>query len=312
MNTNEYDNVILNVEELIHHQDSEISNFNQTISIIDFKNRMKCLIKLCAIKSVVKIGLYKRLLVSNQITYWFDEFKCYWEKVLCLRPLWGPHDFFFLFGNYRKKFSDLEVNNKFKDDHMKAWSDPRTIYLLFFNQWKLALNPLYVEPYISYIPKGGKILEYGCGAAPITTSMSHNYRHLSIKCDCVDIPTIVFHFVRWKFRTKYDINVIKIHPMDEKPVKETYDTIFCLAVFEHLPKPLKIANYFINSLKLGGFLVFDYILSEGDGLDTYQGVNERLNVIKLFSEELEVVHGNLSNLSNIGTVICRKPFNKSV
>lgn len=251
---------------------------------------------------------WRRLIYANLKLDWFDEFRAYWTGELGNRPLAGPHEFYYLYDLYRQRFQSVAVpDGAGGADHLAAWHDARTIYLLFFNQFKLALNPLAAAPYVGFIPVGGKVCEYGCGFAPIATSLTRYYAHRDLSITCADIPALMFHFTRWKFRDTRHIRTVAIDPADDAPLDETYDAIFCMTVFEHLPRPLPVAQHLHDRLRPGGILVFDYILSEGAGLDTASARDARGAVLDYIAAHFEPVRGTIDpSGARSETVICRK------
>ena len=238
---------------------------------------------------------------------WFNEFRDYWVSELGNRPI-DPHDFCFLKGVYRQKFQDLSVPHSATDlEHLEAWQDPRTIYSLFHNQYKVALNPLYLHRYMKYIPNGGNICEYGCGLAPVATSLSKFYLHKNVRITCADIPTIMFHFVRWKFRGRRYVRTVEIDPTNDEPLDEQFDVIFCMEVLEHLPKPLPVVRHLHSRIKTRGYLIFDYVKSEEEGLDTSRGLRDRIPVLQYIAHNFKVVEGDIPlDGTHVGAVVCRK------
>ena len=69
-----------------------------------------------------------------------------------------------------------------------------------------------------------------------------------------------------------------------------YDVIFCQEVFEHSHAPLRTAEYLMDRLAARGMLVFDYMRSDGHGLDTPAGVEGRRDTLAFLEERLDIVH----------------------
>jgi hypothetical protein len=63
-------------------------------------------------------------------------------------------------------------------------------------------------------------------------------------------------------------------------------------VFEHLKDPLIVTERFAAMLQPRGYLLFDYLQTEGGGLDTMHGVRQRDAVLKFIDERFEPVHGD--------------------
>lgn len=69
---------------------------------------------------------------------------------------------------------------------------------------------------------------------------------------------------------------------------DKFDIIILATVFEHLDEPLINAKEVCKHLKKGGILLFDYILSDADGLDTIKGLEKREETIKYLFEKFEI------------------------
>jgi SAM-dependent methyltransferase len=261
--------------------------------------RLGSLAALYALGAQVKTGIHRRLVYGNLRLDWFQEFQDYWMGELGNRPI-HPHDFYFLSGVYRQRaqtlyFEHLERPDLASDDkHLDAWRDSRMVSYLFLHAYRLALSPLRVHPFARWVPRGGRVAEYGCGAAPIVTSLARYYRHLDLRLVGADIPHLLFHYARWKFRADRFVTMVPIQPNDDAPLPGEYDTIFCLETFEHLPRPIAAAQHFHRALRPGGCLVFDYVRSDGTGLDTAAALRDRIPALELIRERFDIVQGRVT------------------
>jgi len=210
--------------------------------------------------------------------------------------------------NYRKKFQKVSIPDNTDDKkHIEIWGDKRTVYLLFSNQYRHALNPFFAHRYTKYIPKNGNICEYGCGCSPITTSLIKFYTYKNFKITCADIPTIMFHFSGWKFKKESFVRMLKINAGNDEPLDDDYDVIFCLAVFEHMPRPIPVIEHLSSRIKTGGYLIFDYIKSEAKGLDTSGALKDRITVLQYIIKNFNIVEGRIpDNGENVDITVCRK------
>lgn len=308
---NKYNDIRLNVSELIQEQTKRLNSDDPHIKSKDtlgFLGYPKSYLKLYMMRFLVRTGLYQKLVFSNLKLDWFYEFRRYWVEELGNRPLELP-DFYFLYGSYRSRFSEISVPDYATDEqHLEAWQDYRSIFLLFYNQYKLALNPLVAQRFIKYIPKGGNVCEYGCGLAPISSSLCKYYLHHQVRISCADIPNILFHFTKWKFRNFKNVKLIPIKPQNDAPLSDTYDIVFCMAVLEHLPRPLSTLQHLYSKIKPGGYFVFDYVKSEGAGLDTATGLKDRLLALEYIIDHFNIIEGKvLLNGNHVGTTVCYKP-----
>lgn len=150
------------------------------------------------------------------------------------QPSDPPHDFYFLYEVYRQRlqtiyFEQIEKPELASDErHLEAWRDPRTIYDLFAYTYRQALSPLRVHPFVQHVPRGGRVAEYGCGAAPVLPALARRYRRLNLQLVGADIPHMLFHYARWKFRNDRFVTMVAVGPNDDAALFGSFDTIFCL------------------------------------------------------------------------------------
>jgi SAM-dependent methyltransferase len=256
-------------------------------------------LRLYALGALVTLGLQRRLIYANLRLRWFHEFQRYWVEELGNRPI-HPHDFYFLAGAYRQRhqtihFEHIENASLASDDkHLEAWRDPRMVYFLFAHTFRLALSPLRVHPFIRWVPRKGRVVEYGSGAAPILTALARHYRHMDLQLVGADIPHLLFHYARWKFRDDRFVTMVPVAPDDDAPLTGFFDTVFCLETFEHLPRPIAVARHFHRVLKPGGHLVFDYIRSDATGLDTAAALRDRTPTLEFILKHFDIVQGRVT------------------
>jgi SAM-dependent methyltransferase len=268
--------------------------------------------RLYGLGALVKLGWHRRLVYANLKLDWFFEFQRYWVEELGNRPI-HPQDFAFLSGVYRQRlqtiyFEQIEKPELASDErHLEAWRDHRAIYYLFAYAYRQALSPLRVHPFTRYVPHGGRVAEYGCGAAPVLTALARRYRHLDLQLVGADIPHLLFHYARWKFRADRFVTMLPIEPNNDTPLPGLYDTVFCLEVLEHLPRPIAAIEHFHRVLKPGGHLVFDYVRSEGTGLDTATSLRDRIPAIELILKQFDIVQGRVvTDGSHLEPAVARK------
>jgi 2-polyprenyl-3-methyl-5-hydroxy-6-metoxy-1,4-benzoquinol methylase len=249
-----------------------------------------------------KYGLHERLIDSGIMRFWYEEFSEYWTKCLGGRPI-KFHDFFHLYSHYREKFTSVEYDdendwNKF----LYSWQRFENIYLTFFCCYKYALHPFPFLPFSSLFKKGDSILEYGCGIAPVVTSMIKNKKHY--KYTIADIRSFPYHYAKYRLK-QHEVIFLDIVTNEEIDFK-TYDKIFLLAVLEHLPNPLEIIIKLTKLLNRNGNLIFDYVLSEGKGLDTKVSIKMRTKVLDYISDNYFIKSRKLNYEKSISTVIAIK------
>ena len=192
--------------------------------------------------------------------------------------------------------------------NLQAWQDPDTMYLIFGSVWKYAKSD-YLDflQFLKYLPKDGKILEYGCGIAPITQGFVRYLQHKDYHFVIADIMQINFIYAMYLLNKYEEVTSQLLAPWHNTLTDtETYDAIFCLTVMEHIPNPVEVMQSFHRALKDGGVLVFDYIKSEGEGLDSKTSLKQRAACIEYIRDNFEVIKGNLSSHESIGETVVRK------
>jgi 2-polyprenyl-3-methyl-5-hydroxy-6-metoxy-1,4-benzoquinol methylase len=154
------------------------------------------------------------------------------------------------------------------------------------------------------VKPGGRILEYGCGAAPIVTSFIRSGA-LGYKYTIADIENFTFAFAKWKLLPQ-GVECITVVPRVPPALTGEFDTIFLMTVLEHLPDPLCVVQELTKHVRPGGNLILDYILGEGKGLDTSAGVDERSSVLEYLLNNYRVVHGILREDASMGITVLAK------
>lgn len=243
---------------------------------------------------------------------WFDRFRRYWGKVLGGRPLWGVEDFYFLRNIYRMRFQSAGVRDTAEPgEHLEDWQRPEILSHLFHSAYKESQNNelrLLRPARALHRGKIRKTLEFGCGSAPITTSICEFFPpRADVHAWICDIETISFHYAAHKLAHFANVHPVALRPETsfQFPGAEGFDAIFCMTVLEHLQEPLSIVKHLHGLLAPGGLLIFDYVKSDAGGLDTRAGLEQRPAVLKYVRENFEILEGKLDDHESIGTVIAR-------
>ncbi len=237
---------------------------------------------------------------------WFDRFRRYWGRTLGGRPMWGVEDFYFLRNIYRLQFQRSREVPADADatSHLEVWQQPAVLSHLFHSVYKEKLfHQLDTLRLLRHARRPvRRLIEFGCGAAPVCTSLFEFHRPKNMTVYLADIETVSFHYAAWKFAEFPNVQPIPLLPQNDfrLTLDQPVDAICCLAVFEHLNAPIETIKTFHRLLAPGGVLVFDYIKSDAQGLDTTQGLSQRKEVMQYVREHFEVVHGRLDEEESIG------------
>jgi SAM-dependent methyltransferase len=234
---------------------------------------------------------------SGLMRWWFDEFYDYWKNVVGGRPL-TTFDFHQLLFHYRRGFQQLEeLDWESPEGHVAHWLAPKNLYLTFHFVRKYAFLPIRHSALPKLLRPGARALEYGCAVAPVYRTWRRYLAHVPVSWVLADIPGFPFHYARHAYGRDAAVErFVTISPdrFDDPlaGVDGRFDLIVIQEVFEHLDHPHFVAGYLLERLEPGGILLFDYLKSEGQGLDTGAGLAERDETIRLLSERLEIVHGD--------------------
>jgi SAM-dependent methyltransferase len=241
---------------------------------------------------------------------WFERFRRYWGGVLGGRPLWGVEDFYFLRNVYRIRFQNAAVPDDADDaGHVAAWQRPEVLSHLFHSAYKESLhNELRLLRPMRELHRGPvrRVLEFGCGSAPITTTLCEFLPPgRAVEAFISDIETVPFHFAAHKLAPFANVHAVPLRPETRFrfPHAEKFDAIFCMTVFEHLPEPLATLEHLHSLLAPGGLLIFDYIKSDAAGLDTRAGLDQRPAVIDYLRKNFGVLRGALDEAKSMGVTI---------
>ena len=249
-------------------------------------------------------GIYHKLIDAGLIRGWFEEFSEYWNRALNGRPL-KFHDFFYLYSHYRTNFQYVAVTeNSNKNEYLNAWQRHENIYLTFGSCYKYALDPFSGLPFLKYLKDKDSILEYGCGLAPITTSLLKCKKKM-YKFTLADIRSFTYHYSKYRLK-QHNVRFIDVIPYELPALEDRYDTIFLMTVLEHLPDPEKVIRLLTEHLKVPGYLIFDYALGEGRGLDTMESVKQRQSVLDFVNSKYYIVSGQIKYDQSMGTTILQK------
>ena len=299
---NRYDDVRLDVAALLKQQDASLAPAEPTARSGDglgVLGRLGSLVRLYALGALVKLGCHRRLVYANVRLDWFLEFQHYWVEELGNRPI-HPHDFYFLSGVYRQRlqtihFEQIENPALASDErHLEAWRDHRAIYYLFSYTYRQALSPLRVHPFVAIVPRRGRVAEYGVRrrtdpdragsalSAPRSAAGGRRYPAPALPLCALEIPTgpVRDAWFRWPPTT--------MHP--SRPLRHDL-----LPGGPRAPAAAaRRLEHFHRALKPGWHLIFDYVRSEGTGLDTATSLRDRLPALRFVLDHFDIVEGRVT------------------
>ncbi len=99
----------------------------------------------------------------------------------------------------------------------------------------------------------------------------------------------------WRLSKHQFIKPFLINPEIDDGLSGNYDMIFRIQVLEHLPRPLSVVKHLYNLLDKNGIFVFDFIKSEGKGLDTLSAAKQRDETLDFIESHFLVLSGSLNN-----------------
>ena len=287
MKENYFDNIKPNLRELYKKQELEIENLKKiNINKIFFIGYFRI------IRDAIfyKTGVLESLCYSGFINDWFLPFKKYWSQIYGGRNI-NLDDFFNLKFHFRKIAQSTEqLSWDSPENHILNWQDPINVSQLFHYAYKGCLLPFQGFKFLRKTKSNIKILEYGCSIAPYYSTyrkyLSHKKQHWTL----MDIPNHAFHFARYKYQKDNSVVQMPVlypdffdNPFNLIKTKK-FDIIIITTVFEHLDEPLIVAKELHKHLNKGGVLLFDYILSDAEGLDTVKGLEKREETLKFLFE----------------------------
>lgn len=287
---NRFDNLIINVPKIFK---------KSTQHTLNYRNIFIMFYQLNLLPLVFRKYLWYLLKRLNLDTGWFYEFKYYWEKYLGGIVLWGVEDFYFLRGVYRQKFHRLALaSNTSNKTHLLTWQKPEVLYFLLDMVYRKSLyNELaIVSLYFKYRQERDlPILEFGCGTAPITQTLIEFFGLQNQKIYISDIQILAFHYAAYKFQRFKNVIPILLDLKDNFSPKcpEKLGAIFCMTVFEHMNDPLNVAKKFYDLLAQGGLLIFDYLKTKGEGMDSIKAVKGRDKTLKYITDNFKIIKGNI-------------------
>jgi len=293
---NHYDNIFVDIDELF---ESNVKPKKKKYS-----SKIARLIVRYYSASLLKLGLYEVLVEVGLIKRWFVDFKEYWFECLEGRPLY-LHDFYYLLGSYRSKFANVETpDHANNQEFLESWQKNETVYMLFGAVRRFSRTPLISRQFEKYIQNGDSVLEYGCGLAPISTSLLKVGKKRNLDLTIADIRQLNFHYAKYNIGSL--VKSFEIEPNTVENLPQKYNVIIMITVMEHLPNPLETIKNLTKFLEPGGMLFFDYHADDADGQDTIEAVEQKKEVLDFLSDNFSIIKGSLDYENTMDITIARK------
>lgn len=197
----------------------------------------------------------------------------------------------------RSRTTEADIYAFYED--IGAWAAFRQVY------YRRDLN---AKRFVSGLPPGGSLCEYGGGVGPIIRWAVEHRRRQACTFTLVDVPSEHLRFGAWRiqraiirFRSTHRFEVLEVRP-GMLPLSTVYDTIAILEVYEHLPNPLEVTRHLISHLKQGGSLWENFIPhQDAHGADLEAAQREREDVFRLLREHCVLEVGRDPELDSRGT-----------
>jgi SAM-dependent methyltransferase len=175
--------------------------------------------------------------------------------------------------------SDWRLSWSAPEQHVRNWQRPENLFLTLQEVSHAAVDPVRSWTLSRLLRPRMRVLEYGCGAAPMYRTLRRFLAHVPIFWVLADIPGFPLHYARHVYGTDASAAFVCITPdRFSDPLRDvdgSFDLIIVAEVFEHLDAPRRLAEYLLDRLASGGLLHFDYIESGATGLDTPAGLAQQ-------------------------------------
>ena len=307
--SNNFDNIKVNIANIHNELNSLLLVRKKSI-----KKNTILLFFICKIRFYLDVilqllNLNYFLIINGFKKKWFTKFQNYWTTYLKGRPL-KLHEFFFISFEYRKKNQIIKKLDWNKENDILNWQDPVHISSIFNYIQKEEFKPIHSRKIFQYYKKNLKILEYGCGIAPYYSLYNKYFKFLNCKWDLIDLENHTYSYSKFKYCDNHDIN--NFHNITSKNLDNPtvylgkYNLIIIREVFEHLPNPFTVISNLYNNLENNGILIFDYIISDAEGLDHPNALLERKKCLNFIKDNFIFIEIKPNFDNSIGLTIVKK------
>lgn len=188
----------------------------------------------------------------------------------------------------RAKHWDANEFNSIHELQHNYITDEGLIYnLVDFQEWAYDVHFPSVEKF------GKRVLDFGCGLGYTAEHFAANGHEVTI----ADVPTQAFSFAHSRMTMKKIDHKMILLETGMLQLKETYDTIICIDVIEHLVNPIEMLWHFYEHLSDGGILYITNLEAKHDDI-------HRDHIIYQPPQILEMM--KLMGFQHIGGVMWKK------
>ncbi len=261
-----------------------------------YKNPFVARLKYYITALLQKAGILETLCLLGLRRKWLNEFTEYWGSCLGCRPIQGM-DFYALYHEYRKKQQRPDkLAWESQEQHIRNWQDPAHLFSVFYYVRAEASKPIAPMHVWKFLPRRGRFLEYGCSLAPFYSNSRSFLLRPKVEWTLADIPTFAFHYAKYRYRGDINLNFFTVRDFaDPLPNSDLFDAVFLTTVLEHVDDPVSVVNYLFGKMRPGGILVFDFIKSDGTGLDTPSALIGRDDCLGLIAARTKILSGSFTN-----------------
>ena len=121
-----------------------------------------------------------------------------------------------------------------------------------------------------------------------------------------DLRQFIFHYAKYRLSNCENVSFIDIEASALPKFPIRFDVVFIMQVLEHLQNPLNVIQHIHCNMQDKAHLIFNYIKSEGHGLDTIQSVRERAQVLEFIDNNFKLVSGRIDKQNSMDTTIVMK------
>lgn len=137
-------------------------------------------------------------------------------------------------------------------------------------------HPLRFLRWIKWLPRQGRVLEYGAGAAPLAWGLERAWPFCRPQIEVADINWPLLDYCKVLFAKSRDTHILTLTGFK---IGGWCDGIVCTETLEHVPDPLATAQMLVAALRHGGRLLYDYAEQTEDQPLAPRGLSARAETL---------------------------------